>query len=123
MFFSASIAFTFLLSFAAVHSAPITTIQTRNVLNQACTGPNGTGTCSLITGNSAVDPQACTNVDSAQSLIMNVDDDCVGFPALNCDSGSGAAQEIFSDSAGNIPAGLVSFSCGNFPGTVNGLTQ
>ncbi|KAJ7488994.1 hypothetical protein FB451DRAFT_1390183 [Mycena latifolia] len=48
VFFSASIAFTFVLSLSgiAVRSAPIA--QRADIVPQACTGPNGTGTCTPL---------------------------------------------------------------------------
>ncbi|KAJ6632318.1 hypothetical protein B0H10DRAFT_1976937 [Mycena sp. CBHHK59/15] len=129
MFFPASIAFTLLLSLSgiAVHGAPVVS---REVVPQACTGTNGSGICLPLnvapdntSGNGpAINPAACTNVaNSVRSLILNVDNDCVGFPNPDCELGDGVAQEIFSDASGDLPAGLLSFSCSQIDGLVNGL--
>ncbi|KAJ6612864.1 hypothetical protein B0H10DRAFT_274975 [Mycena sp. CBHHK59/15] len=79
--FSASIAFTFVLSLSgiAVHSAPI--VHKRDLV-QACTGPNGSGECVVlnVAAQDASLAAGCTNVSGISSLIMNVDDDCVSFP-------------------------------------------
>ncbi|KAJ7825254.1 hypothetical protein B0H13DRAFT_1918697 [Mycena leptocephala] len=76
MFFSASIAFSFLVSLSgiAVYSAPV---ARQDGGRQVCTGADGTGTCVPI-----ADGQ-CFNVapGNAGSLIQfNEDDDCFGFP-------------------------------------------
>ncbi|KAJ6598147.1 hypothetical protein DFH09DRAFT_53571 [Mycena vulgaris] len=127
MFFSASIAFTFFLSLSgvAVHSAPIVA---REFVPQACTGPNGTGTCTPLNvapSNPpplpAINPAACTNVSNVRSLVLNVDDDCVSFPFPNCDIGDSFATEHFSDDSGDLTIAIQSISCEAFPGLVNGL--
>ncbi|KAJ7019244.1 hypothetical protein C8F04DRAFT_1148368 [Mycena alexandri] len=106
MFFSASIAFTFVLTLSgiAVHSAPIA--LRADFVPQACSGPNGTGTCTPLnvaspnTSGPAINPAACTN---------------------NCEFGGGVATEHFSDDSSNLPPGIQSVSCEADPGFVNGL--
>ncbi|KAJ6450747.1 hypothetical protein C8R45DRAFT_946569 [Mycena sanguinolenta] len=80
MFFSASIAFSFLVSLSgiAVYSAPV---ARQDGGRQVCTGADGSGTCVPI-----ADGQ-CFNVapGNAGSLIQfNEDDDCFGFPSPDC---------------------------------------
>ncbi|KAF7358393.1 hypothetical protein MVEN_00889400 [Mycena venus] len=76
MFFSASIAFGFLVSLSeiAVHSAPLTT---RDGGRQVCSGLGGTGICAPL-------PDGCTNVNDVGSLVLSAQDDCVGFPLQGC---------------------------------------
>ncbi|KAJ7176954.1 hypothetical protein C8R46DRAFT_47036 [Mycena filopes] len=127
MFFSASIAFTFALTLSgiAVHSAPIT--LRADFVPQACSGPNGTGTCTPLnvaspnTSGPAINIAACTNVDSPLSLVLNEDNDCTTFLNQNCEFGGGVATEHFSDDSGNLPPGIQSVSCEADPGFVNGL--
>ncbi|KAJ7677706.1 hypothetical protein DFH06DRAFT_1465619 [Mycena polygramma] len=131
MFFSASIALTFVLSLSgiAVHSAPIAARQ--DFVPQACSGPNGTGTCTDLnvaspnTSGPAINPAACTNVDGPQSLVLNEDNDCVSFLNADCTidftNPNDFAVEHFSDDSGTIRAGIKSISCEADPGFVNGL--
>ncbi|KAJ7444626.1 hypothetical protein B0H11DRAFT_2291191 [Mycena galericulata] len=123
MFFSASIAFTFVLSLSgiAVHSAPIVA---RDFVPQACTGPNGSGTCTPLNVASpnptgpAINPAACTNVSGIQSLILNPDNDCTTFTLADCNTDeANFATEQFSDDSGNLAAGILSVSCEADPGT------
>ncbi|KAJ7131430.1 hypothetical protein C8R44DRAFT_871923 [Mycena epipterygia] len=127
MFFSASIAFTFVLSLPgiAVHSAPI---AARDFVPQACTGTNGSGTCTPLNVASpnptgpAINPAACTNVSNVGSLVLNVDNDCVSFPNPDCSIGDSFATEHFSDDSGDLTGiQIQSISCEADPGTVNGL--
>ncbi|KAJ6564474.1 hypothetical protein B0H19DRAFT_1374790 [Mycena capillaripes] len=131
MFFSASIALAFALSFSgiAVHSAPVA--ARADFVPQACTGPNGTGTCTPLnvaqpnTSGPAINPAACTNVDSPVSLILNEDNDCVSFNNPDCtidfSNPNDFATEHFSDDSGNLAPGIKSISCEADPGFVNGL--
>ncbi|KAJ7687734.1 hypothetical protein B0H17DRAFT_1332350 [Mycena rosella] len=134
MFFSASIAFTFVLSLSgiAVHSAPVA--QRADFVPTACTGPNGTGTCTPLNVASpqppplpAINPAACTNVSNVRSLVLNVDNDCVSFPTPDCtldfsDPNSFATEHFSDDSdVGDLTIPIASISCEADPGTVNGL--
>ncbi|KAJ6609517.1 hypothetical protein B0H10DRAFT_2063756 [Mycena sp. CBHHK59/15] len=126
MFFSASIALTFVLSLSgiAVHSAPVVA---RDFVPQACTGPNGTGTCTPLnvaspnTSGPAINSAACTNVSNPRSFVLNEDNDCASFPLPDCQIGQGFATEHFSDDSDDLPAGIQSVSCEADPGFVNGL--
>ncbi|KAJ7444627.1 hypothetical protein B0H11DRAFT_2249904 [Mycena galericulata] len=126
MFFSASIAFTFVLSLSgiAVRSAPVVA---RDFVPQACTGINGSGTCTPLNVASsnptgpAINPAACTNVSGIKSLVLNPDNDCVTFPQPDCSIGDGFATEQFSDDSGNLSQDVQSVSCEADPGFVNGL--
>ncbi|KAJ7161178.1 hypothetical protein C8R46DRAFT_1194484 [Mycena filopes] len=134
MFFSASIALTFVLSLSgiAVHSAPIKIAARADFVPQACSGPNGSGTCVDLnvaqpneTGP-AINPAACTNVDSPVSLVLNVDNDCVSFPNADCQldfENGDFATEHFSndDDINSLAPGIKSISCEADPGFVNGL--
>ncbi|KAJ7155059.1 hypothetical protein C8R46DRAFT_1196619 [Mycena filopes] len=122
MFFSASIAVVSILSlsYTAVHSAPV---RPRTVVQQACTGINGTGVCTpLNTGD------ACTNTPGLQSLILNPDADCFAFPLPNCDfdvhdSQLHPVREQFSDDSFDLSGkGIQSVQCPEVEGTVNGFT-
>ncbi|KAF8135840.1 hypothetical protein K438DRAFT_1997316 [Mycena galopus ATCC 62051] len=121
MFFSASIALALLsLSGIAVYSAPL---NIRDTVQQACTGPNGSGTCTPLNGD------ACLNTPNLGSLILNRDADCGGYPLPDCNfinpdgTVASAVREIFSDTSQNVAGlGIQSVSCGNSPGTVNGFT-
>jgi hypothetical protein len=59
--------------------------QTADFVPQACSGPNGTGTCvdlNVASSNPtgpAINPAACTNVNNPKSLVLNPDNDCVSF--------------------------------------------
>ncbi|KAJ7127314.1 hypothetical protein C8R43DRAFT_700643 [Mycena crocata] len=125
MFFSASIAFTLVLSLSgiAVRSAPVT----RQIVPLGCTGPNGTGTCSPLNVASpnppplpAINPAACTHLPAGvRSLVLNPDNSCVTFSDLNCQSGP---VEHYSNDSADLPAGTFrSVSCEEDPGFVNGL--
>ncbi|KAF7364265.1 hypothetical protein MSAN_01086300 [Mycena sanguinolenta] len=118
MFLSASIALTslFVLSKFIVHSAPVTA---RGIIEQWCTGPNGSGDCTVLPANT------CTSTPGIQSLILNADADCAAFPLPNCDfTGTQPALELFSDDSQSIgDRGIQSVNCGDFAGTVNGFTK
>ncbi|KAJ7724322.1 hypothetical protein DFH07DRAFT_855034 [Mycena maculata] len=130
MFFSASIAFTFVLTLSGmpVHSAPVVA---RDFVPQACTGTNGSGTCTPLnvaspnTSGPANNPAACTNVSGIQSLVLNVDNDCVTFPLPDCtldfSDPNSVATEVFSDGQGDLTQVIQSVSCQAVPGLVNGL--
>ncbi|KAJ7138827.1 hypothetical protein C8R46DRAFT_1136312 [Mycena filopes] len=134
MFFSASIALTFVLSLAgvAVHSAPIQIAARADFVPKACSGPNGSGTCvnlnlaqPNLTG-AAANAAACTNVDSPVSLVLNIDNDCVSFPNADCKLdfvNHEFATEHFSndDDINNLAPGIKSISCQADPGFVNGI--
>ncbi|KAJ7834707.1 hypothetical protein B0H14DRAFT_3461868 [Mycena olivaceomarginata] len=79
MFCSASIVIASFLSLSSfsVNSAPVN--GGARVVQQFCIGPNGTGTCTPLNGTS------CTNTRGIQSLILNADSDCSGFPLVGCD--------------------------------------
>ncbi|KAJ7182915.1 hypothetical protein C8R43DRAFT_16795 [Mycena crocata] len=128
MFFSASIAFTFVLSLSgiAVHSAPIAARE--DFVPQACTGVKGSGTCTPLNVASpqppplpAINPAACTNVSNVRSLVLNLDNDCVSFPLPNCQIGDGFATEHFSNDSDDLAPGIQSISCEADPGFENGL--
>ncbi|KAJ7176897.1 hypothetical protein C8R46DRAFT_1030149 [Mycena filopes] len=129
MFFSASIALTFVLSLSgiAVRSAPIA--ARADFVPQACSGPNGSGTCvdlNVAPRNQPTDAAACTNVDSPVSLVMNVDNDCVSFPNADCnldfEKGDFAVEHFSSDdNINSLAPGIKSISCQAFDGLVNGL--
>ncbi|KAJ7922666.1 hypothetical protein B0H13DRAFT_2267411 [Mycena leptocephala] len=134
MFFSASIALTFVLSFSgiAVHSAPVAIAAREDFVPQACSGPNLTGTCTPLNVASsnptgpAINPAACTNVSNPKSLKLNVDNDCVSFPLPDCQidfESGGFATEHFSDDQdiNNLQTAIASISCEADPGFVNGL--
>ncbi|KAJ7314790.1 hypothetical protein DFH08DRAFT_972527 [Mycena albidolilacea] len=115
--FPASIALVSVLSLITVNSAPVE----RAVTQQFCTGVNGTGTCTPLNGAD------CTNTPGVASLILNRDADCDAFPQADCkfgfEEGDAPVQELFSDDSQDIRnLGILSVSCGNFPGTVNGFT-
>ncbi|KAJ7283297.1 hypothetical protein C8J57DRAFT_1709728 [Mycena rebaudengoi] len=125
MFFSASIAFTLLLSLSAtVSSAPL---SNRAVVAQVCSGSKGTGACTpLNIGDNS--PADCTEIAGvATSLILNVDNSCVSFQNPGCSivapdgSVNTVAREHFSDDAGDLEPGVRSISCSVTPGLVNGL--
>ncbi|KAJ7282435.1 hypothetical protein C8J57DRAFT_1218653 [Mycena rebaudengoi] len=118
MLFSASIAFTFLLSLSAVQSAPLSRRQA--VVAQACSGPNGTGAC-IVLKIADRGPESCTNVGQVKSLILNPENSCVSLPNPDCDVGTGVASEHFSDDKGDLEDGVRSLSCSFTPGLVNGL--
>ncbi|KAJ7028821.1 hypothetical protein C8F04DRAFT_1237309 [Mycena alexandri] len=136
MFFSASIALTFVLSLSgiAVHSAPIKMAARADFVPKACSGPNGTGTCVDLNVASpnptgpAINPAACTNVNSPVSLVMNVDNDCVSFKNADCHidftNPDDFATEHFSNDPdiNSLAPGILSISCEADPGDVNGLT-
>ncbi|KAJ7100841.1 hypothetical protein B0H15DRAFT_796526 [Mycena belliarum] len=125
MFFSASIAITFVLSLSgiAVRSAPLAARE--DFVPQACTGTKGSGTCTPIkVGDVTAD--ACTNVSNVRSLKMNVDNDCVSFPLPNCtfdfaDSNSFASEHFSNDSDDLSATTIQSITCQAVPGLVNGL--
>ncbi|KAJ6496306.1 hypothetical protein C8R45DRAFT_1072536 [Mycena sanguinolenta] len=118
MFFSASIALASILSVSnfAVNSAPVTS---RSLVEQFCTGTNGTGTCTPLNG------EACTNTPGIQSLILNADADCAAFPLPNCDFNFGqSVLELFSDDSQSLgDKGIQSVQCFDNAGTVNGFTK
>ncbi|KAJ7283295.1 hypothetical protein C8J57DRAFT_1217752 [Mycena rebaudengoi] len=124
MFFSASIAFTFLLSLsAAVNGAPL---SKKAVVPQVCTGSKGSGVCTPLNVSEG-NPSACTNVvGEVKSLILNPDDVCVSTQNLDCtivapDGGISVAVEHFSDDKDDLEPGVRSISCSRFEGLVNGL--
>ncbi|KAJ7892232.1 hypothetical protein B0H13DRAFT_2024483 [Mycena leptocephala] len=129
MFFSASIALSLVLSFSgiAVHSAPVKLAVRADVVPQACSGPNGTGTCTPLNVTLGDGLGACTNVDTPQSLVLNVDNDCVSFKNADCtldfSDPNDFAVEHFSDDAdvNNLSVVVKSLSCQAIPGLVNGL--
>ncbi|KAJ7814197.1 hypothetical protein B0H14DRAFT_3477191 [Mycena olivaceomarginata] len=94
MFCSASIVIASFLSLSSfsVNSAPVN--GGARVVQQFCSGPNGTGTCTPLNGTS------CTNTPGIQSLILNADSDCSGFPG----------------------EGILSVSCETIDGLVTGFT-
>ncbi|KAF7360013.1 hypothetical protein MVEN_00728900 [Mycena venus] len=107
-----------MFSLTAVHSAPV---EVRTVVQQFCTGANGTGTCTPLNGAD------CTNTPGIGSLILNRDADCDAFPLPDCKFAFGAGNapvlELFSDDSQDIAGnGIQSVSCSNIAGTVNGLT-
>ncbi|KAJ7489040.1 hypothetical protein FB451DRAFT_1552951 [Mycena latifolia] len=120
MFFSASIAFTVVLSLSgiAVRSAPV--VARDDFVPTACTGPNGTGTCTALKVADDT-PSSCTNVSNVRSLVLNVDNDCVSFPFADCDFGDSFATEHFSDDSSDLSIAIQSISCSAVPGLVNGL--
>ncbi|KAF7365953.1 hypothetical protein MVEN_00470700 [Mycena venus] len=118
MLFPASIALVSLLSLLTANSAPV---EVRAVVQQFCTGPNGTGTCTPLNGAD------CTNTPGIASLILNRDADCAAFPLPDCkfgfEEGDAPVKELFSDDSQNIAGeGIQSVSCDNVAGTVNGFT-
>ncbi|KAJ7256194.1 hypothetical protein B0H12DRAFT_1112758 [Mycena haematopus] len=134
MFFSASIALTFVLGMSgiAVHSAPVA--RQADFVPQACSGPNLTGTCVPLnvaqpnTSGPAINPAACTNVNNPKSLKLNVDNDCVSFASPDCQNDfannpDAFATEHFSDDAdiNDLQLTIQSISCEADPGFVNGL--
>ncbi|KAJ7721615.1 hypothetical protein B0H16DRAFT_1602295 [Mycena metata] len=129
MFFSASIALTFVLSLSgiAVHSAPVKIAARADFVPKACSGPNGTGTCVELGVTIGDGRGTCTNVDSPVSLVLNVDNDCVSTQnpdcALDFNNPNDVAVEHFSDDAdiNNLAPGIKSISCQAIPGLVNGL--
>ncbi|KAJ7023726.1 hypothetical protein C8F04DRAFT_1401500 [Mycena alexandri] len=129
MFFSASIALTFVLSLSgiAVRSAPVKIAARADFVPKACSGPNGTGTCVELGVTIGDGRGTCTNVDSSVSLVLNVDNDCVSTQNADCTldftNPSDVAVEHFSDDAdiNNLPPGIKSISCQAIPGLVNGL--
>ncbi|KAJ7054238.1 hypothetical protein C8F01DRAFT_1164502 [Mycena amicta] len=132
MFFSASIVASFVLALSgiAVHSAPVAPQARADFVPQACSGPNGTGTCvplnvaSPNTSGPAINPAACTNVNNPASFVLNEDNDCVSFPNADCQlnfANGDFATEHFSDDSSNLAPGILSVSCEADPGFVNGL--
>ncbi|KAJ7264368.1 hypothetical protein C8J57DRAFT_1718746 [Mycena rebaudengoi] len=125
MFFSASIAFTLLLSFTGVvQGAPLATTRAPNPPPiKACTGINGTGDCTILNVSINNGSGVCTNVSNAKSLVLNIDNSCVSFPKPNCDfdvTQGGVAQFFPSDSS-ELPDGILSFECNQLDGIVDGL--
>ncbi|KAJ6550146.1 hypothetical protein B0H19DRAFT_1160506 [Mycena capillaripes] len=114
MLFAASIALTSLLALS-INSAPL---RTRAVVQQFCTLPNGGGVCTPLNGND------CTNTPGVQSLVLNRDADCAGFPLPNCDFNvDQVVFEQFSDDSQDISdKNFASIQCSNVAGTVNGFT-
>ncbi|KAF7328557.1 hypothetical protein MVEN_02543400 [Mycena venus] len=125
MFFRTSVALSLVLSFSviAVYSAPL---KRADFVPQACSGPNGTGTCVDLNVTVGDGPGACTNVNAPKSLILNVDNDCVSIPGPDCNldfEAGDVAVEHFSDDAdiNNLSVSFQSISCQQIPGLVNGL--
>ncbi|KAJ7117977.1 hypothetical protein C8R43DRAFT_1036575 [Mycena crocata] len=127
MFFSASIAFTFVLSLSgiAVHSAPI--VAREDFVPLACDGVNLTGNCTPLRVTVGDGLGLCTNVANVKSLKLNVDNDCVSHPLPDCTidfaNPNSFAVEHFSDDKdiNNIQVEIQSISCQAIPGLVNGL--
>ncbi|KAJ7306329.1 hypothetical protein DFH08DRAFT_944886 [Mycena albidolilacea] len=119
MFFSASIAIASVLSLSTftVRSAPLS--ARARVVEQFCTGPNGSGTCTPLAASGA-----CTNTPGIQSLVLNADADCAAFPLPNCDFNvDQVVFEQFSDDSQDIgDKGFQSVLCSTVDGTVNGFT-
>ncbi|KAJ7293952.1 hypothetical protein C8J57DRAFT_1491301 [Mycena rebaudengoi] len=123
MFFSASIAFTLLLSFTgAVQGAPLTTRRGPPPV-KACTGINGTGDCTILNVSVNDGNGLCTNVSNPKSLVMNIDNVCASFPNPNCDFTGGFVREFFPSTSGEFPndGEIRSFSCSQTDGLVDGL--
>ncbi|KAJ7861460.1 hypothetical protein B0H14DRAFT_2576037 [Mycena olivaceomarginata] len=124
MFFAASIALTFVLSFSKITDASFQTIEdrlqtVRNVVPQFCTGPVFRGVCTSINGTS------CTNTPGIQSLILNPDADCYAYPQPDCkfDAINQFVKELFSDQEEELGSeGIQSVQCFEVAGTVNGFT-
>ncbi|KAF7336966.1 hypothetical protein MVEN_02133000 [Mycena venus] len=114
MFFSASIALALASILSPPSSAPVTS---RTFQQQVCTGPQGGGSCTPLAN-------VCTNTPGIQSLILNLDADCAGFPLPNCQFNTGqTVLELFSDDSQFLGGkGIQSVLCSNIAGTVNGFT-
>ncbi|KAJ7923631.1 hypothetical protein B0H13DRAFT_1864775 [Mycena leptocephala] len=84
------------------------------------------GSCPLCQGGGSCTALAdvCTNTPGIQSLILNLDADCAGFPLPDCKFNSGqAVVELFSDDSDFLGSkGIQSVLCSNIDGTVNGFT-
>ncbi|KAJ7832678.1 hypothetical protein B0H14DRAFT_3871910 [Mycena olivaceomarginata] len=115
MFFAASIALALASVLSLSSSAPIAVRSFAQ--QQVCTGPQGGGTCTPIA-------DTCTNTPDIQSLLLNVDADCAGFPLPNCQFNTGqTVLELFSDDSQFLGGkGIQSVLCSNIAGTVNGFT-
>ncbi|KAJ7763300.1 hypothetical protein B0H16DRAFT_1804290 [Mycena metata] len=119
MFFSASIALTFILSLSgiAVRSAPVKNTARADFVPKACSGPNGTGTCVELGVTQGLGRGTCTNVEDPASLILNEDNDCVSLPHPDCfldfNNPSDIAVEHFSTDKdiNNLAPGIKSLSC------------
>ncbi|KAF8191004.1 hypothetical protein K438DRAFT_1935496 [Mycena galopus ATCC 62051] len=129
MFFPASIAVASLLALSkfTVHSAPVVRCprrmsseflahepiqSSRDVVNQFCTGVNGTGTCTPLDG------ELCTNTPGIQSLILGTGVDCIAYDLNTCefDEGQGPVLDQFSDLSG---LGIQSVECSVNLGNLN----
>ncbi|KAJ6605253.1 hypothetical protein DFH09DRAFT_1121054 [Mycena vulgaris] len=130
MFFSASIALSLVFAFSgiAVHSAPVKLAVRGDFVPQACSGPNGTGTCTPLNVTLGDGRGSCTNLDFlAKSLILNVDNDCVSTKNADCtidfnDENDFAVEHFSSDpDINDLSVVVKSVSCQAIPGLVNGL--
>ncbi|KAJ7918503.1 hypothetical protein B0H13DRAFT_1869275 [Mycena leptocephala] len=99
MFPIASIAFTFTLllsaSRIAIRGAPLSPgVVFRGPF--ACTGLNGTGTCTPLRLSQHEGTGLCTNVDNVtQSLKLVEENECAGFQQLDCDNGGETVGDFF----------------------------
>ncbi|KAJ6563954.1 hypothetical protein B0H19DRAFT_1140085 [Mycena capillaripes] len=115
MLFAASIAIALASILSISSSAPI---AKRTIVQQVCTGAQGGGVCTPLNGPS------CTNTPGIQSLLLNLDADCAGFPEPNCQFSTGQiVLELFSDDSQFLGGrGIQSVMCSNIEGTINGFT-
>ncbi|KAJ6529601.1 hypothetical protein B0H19DRAFT_1242679 [Mycena capillaripes] len=121
MLFAASIALASFIAFSkiTVNSAPL---NVRTIVQQACTGPTGRGTCIPLRGTNGT---LCTNTPGLQSLLLNRDADCSAFPQPNCkfDPVTEFVIELFSDDSDDLGnRNIQSVQCAQAIGTVNGFT-
>ncbi|KAJ7814220.1 hypothetical protein B0H14DRAFT_2850792 [Mycena olivaceomarginata] len=111
MFFSVLITVASLLALSkfTVHSAPVTA---RDVVNQFCTGINGTGTCTPLDG------ELCTNTAGIGSLILGTGVDCIAYVLTTCESEVG--QSTVLDQFSNLTGlGIQSVECSVNLGNLN----
>ncbi|KAJ7445045.1 hypothetical protein FB451DRAFT_69259 [Mycena latifolia] len=123
---TASIAFIFLISLSgiAVHSAPLHVARDEQpiaVRPQACTGPNGTGTCFPLLSTGTTGPGSdegeCNNVGGIgiKSLKFTDDqDECFGFQNPGCEfipNNGSVVREFFSGNSDDLPDDIQSLSC------------
>ncbi|KAJ7844886.1 hypothetical protein B0H14DRAFT_2584972 [Mycena olivaceomarginata] len=113
MFFAASIALTFVLSFSKITDASFQTIEdrlqtVRNVVPQFCTGPVFRGVCTSINGT-LVHQHAGNPIPHPQPGCRLL---CIPF-----------VKELFSDQEEELGSeGIQSVQCFEVAGTVNGFT-